>query len=322
MKNMRPNKNEKGAVLITTLLLMSVMAVITIAIMDDIRFSIKRSISTQTAEQLSWYSRGGESYAQRWLESQIGDKQENLRRAILLGVPSIFPLEDGELQIRVEDGRNCFNVNAFAEVDKKAETHRQLALLLRFLEFDSVEAETLSSQIQDWIDADSIPAQGGAEDFIYMSLTPAYRAANTVMADITELREIQNIDEETFLRLRPYLCALPTTEFSKINVNTLRQNEAPLLGIVFGVADGLGAAEEVIADRPLAGYDNPDTIYANSAVKGLELKGKGKDQLTTQTDRVDLQIDIKLGDQRRSTQTRFAIGGADGVQLVSRRSRF
>ena len=322
MKTVSPKPKERGAVLITTLLLMSVMAVITISIMDDIRFSIKRALSTQTAEQLSWYSRGGEDYAKSWLGSQLSEKQQKLRTAIILGVPAVFPLDEGELQIRVKDGRHCFNVNALALEENKSESKRQLTLLLNFLEFDGTESVTLASRIQDWVDADSVPGQNGAEDYIYTALTPAYRAANTIMADITELREIQGVDEETFRMLRPFLCALPNTEFSKINVNTLRAEQAPLLGIVYGSKDGLRVAEEVIADRPLAGYDSVDEIWKHKAVEDLELKGAGKDLVTSTTDRIDLQIDIKFGDQQRSTLTRFALGEGTNVQLVSRRSRY
>jgi len=322
MKPKTAKPNERGAVLITTLLLMSVMAVITLAIMDDIRFSIKRALSTQTAEQLSWYSRGGEDYAKTWLGSKLGEKQQKLRTAILLGVPAVFPLDEGQLQIRVKDGRHCFNVNALAIEETKVEAKRQLSLLLNFLEFDGVEAITLASRIQDWVDADSVPGQNGAEDYIYTAQTPAYRASNTVMADITELREIQDLDEETFRRLRPFICALPTTEFSKINVNTLRAEQAPLLGIVFGSRKGLQVAEEVIADRPLAGYDSVDEMWQHKAIEDLELKGAGKNLVTSTTDSIELQIDIKFGDQQRSTLTRFVIGEGQNVRLVSRRSRY
>jgi general secretion pathway protein K len=320
----RPNrkKDERGAVLITTILLMSVMTVITLAIMDDIRFSIKRVTSVQTAEQLDWYNRGGEEFAANRLGTQLDAKQTTLSQAILKQVPSVFPLEDGEMIIRVRDGQNCFNVNALSTTDSKVETQKQLALLLGFLDFDAIEAATLSTRIQDWVDVDNVPGQGGAEDYVYTAMTPAYRAANTVMADITELREIQDIDEETFRRLRPFLCALPVTGFSKININTLSPEQAPLLATVFAKKAGLRIAQDLIADRPLAGYDDIETVWAKEIIQDLELKGVGKELIVLKTERIDLQIDIRLGEQQRSSVSSFSVIGDNNVSFVSRRSRY
>lgn len=305
--------------LITTLLLMSVMAVITVTIMDDIRFSIKRAASTQTAEQLTWYARGGEDYAKNWLGSQLAADQTELRKVILLQVPAIFPIEQGELQIRARDGRNCFNLNTLANQDGD-EARQQLGRLLTFLEIGDAEAQMIAAGVKDWVDTDSVPIQGGAEDFTYANLEPAYRAANTPMADISELREINGIDEEIYQSIRPYVCVMAETEPNPVNINTAQIEDAALIGALFGNRDGFVAAQEVIADRPLAGYQDIQTIEALDIVKDLEGNGAFGKLLTLKTDRVDLQIDIILGDQIRGYIAGFEIGEGNKVTLVSRRA--
>ena len=320
MRKRPQTSNERGAVLITTLLLMSVMAVITVSIMDDIRFSIKRAASTQIAEQLEWFSRGGEDYAENWLGSQLGSDQKQLHRMILLGLPAIFELEGGELQIRVRDGQNCFNVNALANAEDQDQSRKQLAKLFTYLEINNVEAEGFAARIQDWIDADAIPAQGGAEDFIYTTMKPAYRAANTIMADISELREIQGIDEEIYQTIRPFLCALPNTDQNKPNINTMKMDDSPLLGGLFARNDGFDAVQEVIADRPLAGYENVEMITEKEVIKDLEDGGLFGTLITTKTERVDLQIDIRLGDQQRGYIASFSIDDSNKAKLISRRA--
>ncbi|NNC38121.1 MAG: type II secretion system minor pseudopilin GspK [Hyphomonadaceae bacterium] len=316
------NTSERGAVLITTLLLMSVMAVITVTIMDDIRFSIKRAASTQTAEQLAWYSRGGEDYARNWLGTQIDSDQKQLRKIILLQEPAIFPIEQGELQIRARDGRNCFNLNALAHPETGDEARQKLARLLTFLELGDAEAEMIAAGVRDWVDADSVPLQGGAEDFTYSRLEPAYRAANTPLADISELREINGIDEEIYQSIRPYVCVMRDTEQNLININTATLEDAAVIGALFGNADGFAAAQEVIADRPLAGYDNIEMIEDKDVVKDLEGNGAFGNLLQLKTDRIDLQIDILLGDQVRGYIAGFEIGDTSKVKLVSRRSTY
>ena len=314
--------DERGAVLITTLLLMSVMAVITITIMDDIRFSIKRAASTQSAEQLVWYSRGGEDYAENWLSSQLDASQENLRKIILAQEPVIFPIDQGELQIRIRDGQNCFNLNALAHAETGDESRQHLARLLIFLEISDGEAEAIAASVKDWVDLDSVPLQGGAEDFVYSNLKPGYRAANTMMADISELREIQGIDEETYRSIRPYVCVLPETAQKQLNINTMVFEDAAIVGALFGNRDGFVAAQEVIADRPPAGYENIETIEEKDVVKDLEGNGSFGKLLMLKTDRVDIQIDIRLGDHVRGYIASFEIGNGNRVKLVSRRSSY
>jgi general secretion pathway protein K len=175
----------------------------------------------------------------------------------------------------------------------------------------------------DWVDLDSAPLQGGAEDFTYSNLIPGYRAANTMMADISELREIQGVDEEIYRSIHPYLCVLPNSEQNKPNINTATLDDAALIGALYGNRDGYVAAQEVIADRPLAGYENNEIIAEKDVVK--DLKGDNGSfiklfELTT--DRVDLQIDIRLGDQLRGYVASFEIGNGKQVKLVSRRSSF
>jgi general secretion pathway protein K len=247
--------------------------------------------------------------------------QKTLRKIILINEPAIFPIEEGELQIRISDGSNCFNLNTLSEPESGDEARQQLARLLSFLEIGEGDSDAISASIKDWVDVDSIPSQGGAEDFTYSNLKPGYRAANTMMADISELREIQGIDEEIYQSIRPFLCVLPNSEQSKPNINTATLDDAALIGALYGNRDGYVAAQEVIADRPLAGYENIETIKEKDVVK--DLKGDNGSfiklfELTT--DSVDLQIDIRLGDQVRGYVASFEIGSGNRVKLVSRRS--
>ena len=317
---MKARENERGAVLLTTLLLMTVMAAITIAIIDDIRFSITRAANVQMAEQLTWYERGGEDYARSWLTTKLTQKQTGLAQIILQQSGINFPIDGGEILINVRDGQNCFNINQLTIEKTAPQTRKQFSELLKALEFDNLEADTLSASIQDWVDADGIPGQGGAEDFAYMNLVPAHHAANMPMVDITELRAIQGVNEETYQRLKPYVCASKNAEVSKLNLNTLSFDQAPLLGMIFGGEDGLEAAEAVIAQRPQAGYESVDKVWELEIVKDLELKGAGKDMVSVSTNIVALDIRVRFGEQVRGHTAVFELGGVDGVKLISRRS--
>lgn len=335
-KENEPRKNERGAVLLTTLLLMTVMAALAVAIMDDIRFSVKRAVGVQTAEQMNWYMLGGEDFARNWLADNAVEGTEGLNQILLLGEPIVFPLgeeggEEGSIQISASDGRNCYNVNRLSGAETKEQTRAELAQLFRYMEFDNFEAESFAARIQDWVDADTIPEQGGGEDLTYTNKNPPYHAANTMMVDITELRAIEGIGEDTYQQMQPLLCAMPDVAMSKINLNTLELEQWPLLALLLGSTDEIRpdaekTAQAVIALRPLAGYASTEAVWALPAMQDLELKGAGKDMTAIKTDMVDLVIQVQMGleedAQIRRQMVRFDIGGETGVELIARRSAF
>jgi len=323
LKNPKHPKNERGAVLLTTLLLMTVMAAITLAIVDDIRYSIKRAVNLQAGEQLDLTLRGGEAFAKSWLSTTIVQNPDLINQSIRAATPVVFPLDDeGVMSVVIQDGRNCFNLNYLATPDIQELTRNQFAILLRFLEFDDLEAQTISASVQDWIDQDSIPQQSGAEDLDYTNLTPPYHAANTLMVDITELREIQGIDEFAYQILKPFVCTMNDMKVNILNLNTLTLEQAPLLAMVFGKDEGLLAAEAVIAQRPATGYESVLEVWELDVVENLDMKGAGTEMVSVSTNRVNMLIRIESGEQVRSRAVQFSMNKAGYVVLVSRRSEF
>ena len=58
-------KRREGMALLTVLLLVAVMAVIAVAVLDDVRFSIRRAANAETGSQARWYAAGAEVLARR-----------------------------------------------------------------------------------------------------------------------------------------------------------------------------------------------------------------------------------------------------------------
>ena len=316
-----PSKiKERGAVLLTTMLLMTVMAAITVAIMDDIRLSIKRTMSIQAAEQLDWYMRGGEDFAGTWLQTNLtGERQAVLATYINAKQEITLPLDEGVLTAQLGDARNCYNLNQLAAPKTAGPERERFTRLLRFLEFDNIQAEIIAGSVQDWVDSNTAPTQGGAEDLYYTNLVPPYHPANTMMVDVSELRAVQGVDEEAYQRLLPFVCAGQDDKAGKINLNTLSDQQAPLLALIFGSDEGLRAAQAVIAQRPELGYEDIETVWAIEAVEDLELKGVGKDMVSLITDQIYVDIRVTSGGQTRTQRVLFATGGGAGAELISRR---
>ncbi|MDQ7812241.1 MAG: type II secretion system protein GspK, partial [Brevundimonas sp.] len=63
---MRPGSdNREGMALLTVLLLVAVMSVVAVAVLDDVRFSVRRATNAETQAQAQWYASGAEALARR-----------------------------------------------------------------------------------------------------------------------------------------------------------------------------------------------------------------------------------------------------------------
>ena len=77
----------------------------------------------------------------------------------------------------------------------------------------------ISAQVRDWIDADSVPNPGGAEDTTLQLRRPPYRAANRPFVHVSELRLLPAVEASSYDVLLPHVCALPAA--TPMNLNTI-----------------------------------------------------------------------------------------------------
>ncbi len=66
-----------------------------------------------------------------------------------------------------------------------------------------------ASLIADWIDPDSQPLPDGAEDSLYATQDPPYRAPNTFITTPAELLALPGFGRERYQKLAPFVTALP-----------------------------------------------------------------------------------------------------------------
>ena len=61
---MKPSRREReGMALLTVLLLVAVMAALSVVMLDDIRFSVRRATNASAMDQARWYGLGAETLA-------------------------------------------------------------------------------------------------------------------------------------------------------------------------------------------------------------------------------------------------------------------
>jgi len=63
---------RRGRENLTTLLIMAVMAAVSVAIMEDIRFAVKRTVNVGDYAQVDWYVKGANDFAESYIAEQLG----------------------------------------------------------------------------------------------------------------------------------------------------------------------------------------------------------------------------------------------------------
>ncbi len=320
MRDKNNNHNRQGgSVLLTTLLVMAVMAALAVAIIEDIRFAVKRTVNGQTYAQADWYVVGAREFAGQYLSQLTHDlSAEAINTALTRKNSIVFPLEHGRITFAIRDGSHCFSLGALVTAAGAAYTpgQRRFAQLLRALEWSEAEANRLAAIAVDWADKDGQTLQNGAEDFPYLGRTPVHRTANTAFVSAVELRALEAMSEDRFQQLLPFVCARRAGEITRININTLHVGHAPLLAAMLGDAEVIEVARRLIAERPQGGYVGKEQLRAAPALEGLSLKNAAFDQILFQPNRYWIEAKIEVEGRERYAAYGFELNQNGGATLT------
>lgn len=311
---------DQGAILITTLLVMTLMAAISIVLIEDIRFAIKRASNTQAYAQADWFAASAEDFAVSYLTREFAELESaEINQRLRQNAPFILPIDGGALTLNIRDGSQCFLLSRLENAPARLEFEN----LLIGIGVNDFRAERISYAAADWIDRDRDVNNDGAEDFTYLTKQPAYRAANAPFTSVMEMRAIHGMSEDIYQSLRPYICVrpqnLPSAE-AKLNLNTINIAHKPLLAAALGGGlENEALAKAIILSRPLNGYLNAQDVL-DTLGEGEPLpEGTSLENLTLVPNHILAEVNIQYRNARRVIVMEFAIDEA-GISRVSRYS--
>ncbi|WP_313102585.1 type II secretion system minor pseudopilin GspK [Stutzerimonas nitrititolerans] len=288
-------KAQRGVALITVLLVVAVVTVVCASMIARQQLSIRATSNQLQARQAWHYALGGEALAQSILRRDLRATRESgaaqapvdhLFEPWALPQPA-FEIEQGRIQIRIEDLAGRFNLNSLVQNQQpNAAAQAQFRRLLLRLDITEPYAERLA----DWLDADQQPSgEQGAEDNAYLLLDPPYRTAGRSLGDLSELRLLLDMHEEDFQRLAPYVSALPADV--PLNVNTASALVLSTLGDNLSLSIG----QAMVQARRGGGFREIATFLAQPAMSGIDLKGTS---LAVSSQYFQAVSDVRLGDRR------------------------
>lgn len=321
-------QKQRGVALIVVLLIVAMIAIIATNINGRSQIMVRRTINLAQYDQAYWYALSAEELAKKVLQQDLDDADEGKihRQQYWAQADVVLPVEQGEIAGRISDMQACFNVNALSMQTKEVENGQpklplpaqQFKGLLVALGMDDFAAERLAHTVKDYIDEDSVASPFGAEDADYEARTVPYRAANTLMSHRSELRAVIGVSQEVYLKLAPYVCAIPGYDRQVLNVNTIELEHAALLAGMFDNKISVGEAESIINQRPSDGYDSIEDFWANGSIASLRGEENLASSFSLKSQYFLLQAGAKVDSATFRMESVLQVAGNNQLAVLTR----
>ena len=322
----RPHK-QKGVALIVVLLLLAMMTTLAVQMSDRLHMNFYRVESQIQNQQAYWFAQGMEALGKVALEQGIEDSDTvNLSQAWATR-DQRYPLDGGSATGNMYDRQACFNVNALSGLapltDRSSQPYlvKALQTMMEEVGVESYDAEVVAESMWEYVDpAEAVNSSFGAGDSTYEGFRPPYLPPRDWMADISELRAVNGVSAEIFNKVKPLLCAIPTTTLA-VNVNTLYESQAAILVGLFAPRLSLSDAQALLQERPYDGWGAVDDFLAEPQLASLdaEVKKQAKDFLSVTSDYFQLDTEIVVDRSRVRLVALLKRDSEDKVTVVRRR---
>jgi general secretion pathway protein K len=205
---------QRGVALLVAILLVALGTIIAAAVAYENAMTARRGTATFDFDQALLIGEGAEALAAYGLRQLKQNAQGPNAQDIYVGqgwdkpygplevVPGVM------LTAGLEDLQGRFNLNNLVRPDDSPDTV-QIAAFTSLLERLGLEPKW-AGYVVDWIDMDITPSNPeGAEDSVYLGQTPPYRTPNRYITSASELLALPGFGRDRYLKLAPFITALP-----------------------------------------------------------------------------------------------------------------
>ena len=264
-------RKQKGVALLVVLILLVMMSALAAKISQQFCRNLQKTHYQVSQQQLRWAMQAQEKVVKDRLQADASGESKPLTLDGDWHQPLETRGEDYTVVSQVEDAQDCFNVNNLLAVEKIAQEQNAPAVpekprreqiveqLLTQSGLSQTNAEEVYLQLVDYLDGDTITAKEGAESDAWAGVVPARQPANQMMRTIAEIRLLPAFPAAAYPKVSKLLCALPDSA-SKVDVNTLKPEQAALLAALFPGKLNEDDAVRLIESRPETGWENWETF--------------------------------------------------------------
>ena len=156
-----------------------------------------------------------------------------------------YAIGDGLLNAQIEDELGKLNLNDLGiagDLVAKAATVKKFKRLFELVQVNP----DLVDAIIDWVDDNEVQEPAGAESLYYQAQRPSYKAANSKLQTLLELRLIKGVTPEIIAKLSKVVTVFPIDGGKPVNINTA----GPLVLQALDQRITQSMATEIIQARP------------------------------------------------------------------------
>lgn len=320
-------KHQQGVALIIVLLVVALVVILATEMGGRLQLNIQRVQNIKDNNQAQWYAYSAESFAEKSIKEIYEQTKDKIHIEQAWSQEFTFPLEGGGIQAQLVDMQSCFNLNALAAsastsingnqpTEPMQAFHRMLSNLPREETIDSFTLDTVRDSLADWLDEDDNLRDFGAEDSEYESRPFPYVAANRFMVSQSELRIVNGVAAEWVNDLWPHVCVIPDTTKLSINVNTLTDEQTPLLAGLTGLT--IQQAAELISRRPSDGWESVNDFLGESVLQSAQLTEQQQTWFDVTTEYFILHTKTRYNNATFSMSSLFHVASATSVSVIRR----
>lgn len=264
-------RKQKGVALLVVLILLVMMSALAAKISQQFCRNLQKTHYQVSQQQLRWAMQVQENVVKERLQVDASGESKALAPEGDWHQPLETQGEDYTVVSQVEDAQDCFNVNNLLAEEKVAqgqngsavpEKPRNALVIEQLLTKSGIgqsAAEEIYLQLLDYLDGDTTTAKEGAESDAWANVVPARQPANQMMRTIAEIKLLPAFPATAYAKVSQFLCALPDTA-SKVDVNTLRPEQAVILAALFPGKLTEDDAVRLLASRPETGWENMEAF--------------------------------------------------------------
>jgi len=247
---------QRGVALIMAIVMVAIATVLAVRIGTRASLDMRRTAGLIALDQAWHVALGAEAWAAEVLRKDREDSQTDHPGEHWAQPIPPLPVDGGTVRGALEDMQGRFNLNNLL-MDDGTVNESAVKRFERLLE--KAGADRRWARIAaDWLDSDTVPGfPDGAEDGNYLSQNPPYRSANGPVTTITELMALPGMTLEEYLRVRPYVAALPLG--TKINLCTA---SAPVLAALVEGGTDFGDTDSLVANRRAGCFPTMEDVKA------------------------------------------------------------
>jgi general secretion pathway protein K len=206
----RGRHRQEGVALLLAILLVAIATILAAAIGYGSAMAARRGAAAIAFDEGLLVAEAAEAFAAFGLRADFRTGTEFDFPGEAWGKP-VGPIEvtpGVQLEASLEDVQGRFNLNSLVGPNGIADAESVL-IFQRLLEMVGLEPKW-AQLMADWIDTDSQPGfPDGAEDNFYTTQNPPYRTPNMLITSSTELLALPGFGRDRYLKIAPYVTALP-----------------------------------------------------------------------------------------------------------------